>query len=43
MRAGGWPLGIGDDMRIRFFDAFNLVNLGDHHIGERSFILRGDE
>jgi hypothetical protein len=36
-------LGVGDDVRIRFFDAFDLVNLGNHHIGERSFIVRRDE
>ena len=36
-------LGIGDDVRIRFFYPFNLVNLCDHHIGEGSFVRDTDE
>ena len=36
-------LGIGDDMRICFFYSFNLMNLGDHHIGEGSLICDADE
>ena len=36
-------LGVGDDVRIGFFDPFDLVNLANHHIGERAFIVRRNE
>lgn len=36
-------LAVGNDVRIRLFDAFYLVYFGNHDVGKRSFILRRNE
>jgi hypothetical protein len=36
-------LSVCDNVSVRFFDPFNLMNFRDHDIAERSFILRGDK
>ena len=36
-------LAVGNDVRIRLFDAFYLVDFRNHNVGQRSFILRRNE
>ena len=43
MRRRRRPLGVGNDVRVGFFDSLDLMNLGYHDIGKGSLILRRDE